>query len=166
MPFLTIAPDSRAGAMGDIGAATSPDINSMHWNASKYAYIDEDLGVAISYSPWLKAITNDIKLLYLSGFKRLDKQQVIAGSIRFFNLGQIVFTDVIIISPVIKYLLNLLLKLLIPVCFLKDSQGVSLLGLFVPICHQEPICRMEVHRLKRVFPLQRIFLHIFINRFR
>ena len=93
VPFLTIAPDSRGGAMGDLGAATSPDVNSMHWNAAKYAFIDEDLGASISYSPWLKGIANDIKLMYLSGFLRLDKQQVVAGAIRFFNLGQIVFTD-------------------------------------------------------------------------
>jgi hypothetical protein len=93
VPFLTIAPDSRGGAMGDAGVATSPDINSLHWNASKYAFIEDNIGISISYSPWLKAITNDIKLLYLSGFYRLDKTQVVAGGIRFFNLGQIVFTD-------------------------------------------------------------------------
>jgi hypothetical protein len=93
VPFLTIAPDSRGGAMGDIGAATSPDINSLNWNAAKYAAIDEDLGISLSYSPWLKGIANDIKLLYLTGFKRIDKNQVVAGGIRFFNLGQIVFTD-------------------------------------------------------------------------
>jgi hypothetical protein len=93
VPFLTIAPDSRGGAMGDIGAATSPDINSLHWNAAKYAAINEDLGFSLSYSPWLKGIANDIKLLYLTGFKRIDKDQVVAGGIRYFNLGQIVFTD-------------------------------------------------------------------------
>jgi hypothetical protein len=93
VPFLTIAPDSRGGAMGDAGAATTPDINSLHWNGAKYAFINEEIGVSLSYSPWLKGIANDIKLLYLTGFKRIDKQQVVAAGVRFFNLGQIVFTD-------------------------------------------------------------------------
>jgi hypothetical protein len=93
VPFLTIAPDSRAGAMGDLGAATSPDANSLNWNAAKYAFIDEDFGGSVSYSPWLKGIANDIKLMYLAGFIRVGRQQVIAGAIRYFNLGQIIFTN-------------------------------------------------------------------------
>ena len=59
--FLTIAPDSRAGAMGDVGAATSADFNSMHWNPSKYAFIESDMGIAVSYTPWLRNLVNDIK---------------------------------------------------------------------------------------------------------
>lgn len=92
--FLTIAPDSRAGAMGDAGVATSPDIHSQHWNASKYAFIESGSGVSLSYAPWLRGLgITDINLLYLAGYKRLDEQQVISGSIRYFSLGDILFTD-------------------------------------------------------------------------
>ena len=93
VPFLTIAPDSRAGGMGDIGAATSPDVNSMHWNMAKFAFIKEDAGVGISYTPWLRALVNDINLAYITGFKRIDRQQVVAASLRYFALGEIIFTD-------------------------------------------------------------------------
>ena len=93
LPFLTIAPDSRAGAMGDAGAATTPDINSMHWNPSKYAMIDGDGGVSLSYTPWLRKLVPDIDLLYLSGFYRLDDKQVIGGSLLYFSLGEIQFTN-------------------------------------------------------------------------
>ncbi|HNW53709.1 MAG TPA: PorV/PorQ family protein, partial [Bacteroidales bacterium] len=93
VPFLMIAPDARGGAMGDAGVASEPDAFSMHYNPAKYAYIKKDMGVGISYSPWLKSIVNDINLAYLSGFKRLDKDQVIAMSLRYFNLGDINFTD-------------------------------------------------------------------------
>ena len=58
VPFLTIAPDSRAGAMGDVGAATSPDVYSQHWNPAKYAFIDGNAGVGISYSPWLRNLVH------------------------------------------------------------------------------------------------------------
>lgn len=93
VPFLTIAPDSRSGGMGDVGVATSPDINSMHWNPAKYAFIDNDAGFSISYSPWLRNLVNDINLAYLSFYKRIDKQQVIAASLLYFSLGEINFMD-------------------------------------------------------------------------
>jgi len=93
VPFLTIAPDSRAGAMGDVGVATSPDLNSMHWNPAKYAFLENDMGVSISYSPWLRNLVNDINLAYLTGFYRIDDQQVLAGALRYFSLGEIIFTD-------------------------------------------------------------------------
>src|ERR1035437_7976425 len=64
VPFLLIAPDSRAGAMGDAGVATSPDANSMHWHPSKYAFVQKQTGISISYTPWLKALVPDINLLY------------------------------------------------------------------------------------------------------
>lgn len=91
--FLTIAPDSRSGAMGDVGAATSPDYNSMRWNPSKYAFIESDMGFAVSYTPWLRNLVNDINLGYLAFYKRLDKKQTIAASLLFFNLGEIQFTN-------------------------------------------------------------------------
>ena len=91
VPFLTIAPDSRAGAMGDAGVATSPDVNSQHWNPAKYAFIESDMGLALSYTPWLRNLVSDINLAYLAGYKRLDDQQTLSASLRYFSLGDITF---------------------------------------------------------------------------
>lgn len=95
VPFLTIAPDSRSGGMGDVGVALSPDANSMHWNPAKYAFAPNDMGLSISYTPWLRKLIPDINLAYLSGYKRIDKQQVIGLSLLYFSLGDITFTDVV-----------------------------------------------------------------------
>ena len=92
-PFLLISPDSRGAAMGDLGVATSADANSIHWNPSKLAFIEDDAGIAISAAPWLRQLVPDIWFYYLSGYKRIDKQSTIAGSLRYFTLGQIQFTD-------------------------------------------------------------------------
>lgn len=93
VPFLTIAPDSRAGAMGDAGVATTPDVYSMHWNPAKFAFIDGKGGVGISYSPWLRNLVPDINIAHLSGYYRLDKKQVISSSLIYSSLGDIPFTD-------------------------------------------------------------------------
>lgn len=93
VPFLMIAPDARGGSMGDAGVASEPDPFSMHYNPAKYAFIKKDMGIGISYSPWLKGLTNDINLAYLSGFKRIDKTSTVATSLRYFSLGSITFTD-------------------------------------------------------------------------
>ncbi|MHC1708584.1 MAG: type IX secretion system outer membrane channel protein PorV [Bacteroidales bacterium] len=93
VPFLMVAPDSRAGAMGDAGVASSPDANSMHWNPAKYAFIEKDMGFSVSYSPWLKALVNDINLAYVTGYKRLDDMSAIAASLLYFSLGDITFTN-------------------------------------------------------------------------
>jgi hypothetical protein len=93
VPFLTIAPDSRAGAMGDAGVATSPDIYSMHWNPAKFAFIDGKGGVGISFAPWLRNLVPDISLAFLSGYYRIDKKQVVSGSLIYNSLGYIEFTD-------------------------------------------------------------------------
>ncbi|MDZ7741347.1 MAG: type IX secretion system outer membrane channel protein PorV [Bacteroidota bacterium] len=93
VPFLTIAPDARGGAMGDAGVSSTPDANSMHWNPAKYAFIDGKMGISASYSPWLRNLVNDINLAYLSGYYRFDDNQTIAASLRYFSLGDIVFTD-------------------------------------------------------------------------
>ncbi len=93
VPFLTIAPDSRAAGMGDVGAATTPDANSQHWNSAKYAFLKKQWGVSFSYTPWLRKLVNDINLHYLTGFYRLDKDQVISGSLLYFSMGEIQFTD-------------------------------------------------------------------------
>src|SRR5664279_3618860 len=93
VPFLTIAPDSRAGAMGDAGVATSPDVYSMHWNPSKLAFIDGNGGIGISYSPWLRNLVPDINIAYLAGYKRIDTKQVISASLLYSSLGDVPFTD-------------------------------------------------------------------------
>ena len=93
VPFLMIAPDARAGAMGDIGVASSPDANSMHWNAAKLAFIEKDMGFSVSYTPWLRKLVNDINLAYLTFYKRVDDMSAVGASLRYFSLGDITFTD-------------------------------------------------------------------------
>jgi hypothetical protein len=93
VPFLTIAPDSRAGGMGDAGVATSPDVYSLHWNPAKFAFIDGSGGVGISYSPWLRNLVPDINIAYLAGYKRIDKKQVLSASLLYSSLGDVPFTD-------------------------------------------------------------------------
>ncbi len=93
VPFLTIAPDSRAAGMGDAGVGTSPDINAQHWNPAKYVFMESDMGISLSYSPWLRALVNDINLAYLVGYKKLDEYQTISSSLRYFALGDVIFTN-------------------------------------------------------------------------
>jgi hypothetical protein len=93
VPFLTIAPDSRAGAIGDAGVATSPDVYSQHWNPAKFAFIDGSGGVGMSYSPWLRNLVPDINIAYLAGYKRIDTKQVISASLLYSSLGDVPFTD-------------------------------------------------------------------------
>jgi len=95
VPFLLISPDSRAGGMGDVGVATSPDANSLHWNSAKFAFVEDEVGFAVSYVPWLRALVPDINLSYLAGYKKLNKNEAIAMELRYFTLGDITFTDVI-----------------------------------------------------------------------
>ena len=95
VPFLLIAPDSRGGGMGDAGVATTPDANSMNYNPSKFAFIDRNMGFSISYTPWLRNLIDDIHLLYASGFLHYDKRQTLAASLRYFSLGDIIFTDIV-----------------------------------------------------------------------
>ena len=93
VPFLTITPDSRHGAMGDVGVATSPDANSQYWNPSKFAFAKDNFGFALSYTPWLRQLVNDINLAYLSGYYKLDQYQTICASLRYFSMGDILLTD-------------------------------------------------------------------------
>lgn len=93
VPFLTITPDARAGAMGDIGAATSPDITSIFYNAAKYSFIEKKSGLQTSYSPWLNKIASDMSINYLSGFFKINDQQAFAASLKYFRIGSIQFTD-------------------------------------------------------------------------
>lgn len=93
VPFLTIAPDSRAGGMGDAGVATSPDVYSMHWNPAKFAFIDGKGGIGLSYSPWLRTLVPDINIALLSGYSRIDRKQVLSSSLLYSSLGVVPFTD-------------------------------------------------------------------------
>jgi len=92
VPFLLITPDSRHGAMGDAGAATSPDANSQYLNPSKYAFSESKYAFSLSYTPWLREIVNDVNLAYLAGYYRIDNQQVIGSSLRYFSMGEITLT--------------------------------------------------------------------------
>jgi len=94
VPFLLISPDSRAGGMGDAGVAVSPDANSIHWNPSKLAFAPNDAEFSMSYSPWLRNLVPDMSLAYLAGYKRLaNKRSAVGASMRYFNLGSILFTN-------------------------------------------------------------------------
>ncbi len=94
VPFLQITPDSRSGALGNAGIALSPDVNAMHHNAANLAFIDQDLSIALSYTPWLRALgIDDINLSYLAVTKRIDKLSTAGLALRFFSLGSIEFTD-------------------------------------------------------------------------
>lgn len=94
VPFLLIATDARAGAMGDAGVATSADANSTHWNIAKLAFVQNDMGFSLSYTPWLAKIVNDMSLSYLSGYYKINREQTVGLSMSYFNLGNILFTDI------------------------------------------------------------------------
>ncbi len=89
---LGIAPDSRGGGMGDVGAATEPDANSQYWNPAKYPFTISRAGLAISYTPWLRKLVNDIDLAYLAGYVRLGDYQAVSASLRYFSLGEVPMT--------------------------------------------------------------------------
>lgn len=94
VPFLRISPDARAGGMGDLGIATSPDANSAFWNLAKTPFNTNNGGVGVTYTPWLKDLgLNDVYLVSATGFYKLDEEQAISGSLRYFSLGNIQFTD-------------------------------------------------------------------------
>ena len=79
--------------MGEAGVSISPDANAMHWNPSKLAFAESDFEMSLSYSPWLRRLVRDMNLAYLSGYKKLDDNQAVGASLRFFSLGSIQFTD-------------------------------------------------------------------------
>ncbi|HTF17895.1 MAG TPA: type IX secretion system outer membrane channel protein PorV, partial [Chryseolinea sp.] len=93
VPFLSITPDARHAALGDGGVATSPDANAAYWNAGKLAFIDKKYGGSLSYTPWLGKIVNDMSISYLTGFYKFTKEQAVATSIKYFDLGDISFKD-------------------------------------------------------------------------
>ena len=90
---LTIAPDSRAGAMGDVGAATDPDVNSQYWNPAKYPFAISPAGFSLAYTPWLRQLVSDIDLANLVGYYRIGDYQAISGSLTYFSLGEVWVDD-------------------------------------------------------------------------
>ena len=86
----TIAPDARAAGMGDVGAATDPDVNSQFWNPAKYPFCISRAGISLNYTPWLRQLVSDIDLAYLSGYYRIGDYSAASGSIRYFSLGEVI----------------------------------------------------------------------------
>ena len=85
----TIAPDARAAGLGDVGAATDPDVNSQYWNIAKYPFCISRAGIALNYSPWLRQLVNDIDLAYVAGYYRIGDSLSVSGSLRYFSLGEV-----------------------------------------------------------------------------
>ncbi|RYY24224.1 MAG: type IX secretion system outer membrane channel protein PorV [Chitinophagaceae bacterium] len=94
VPFLRISPDARAGGMGDLGVATSPDANSAFYNLAKTPFAKSPYGLGLTYTPWLKDLgLNDVYLMALAGYYKLDDLSALSASVRYFSLGNITFTD-------------------------------------------------------------------------
>src|SRR5690606_10706216 len=93
VPILTVAPDARSAGLGDAGVALSPDANAPHWNPAKLGFVQNDMSVSFSYSPWLRNIVDDMSLSYLSGYKKLSETSAISASLLYFDLGDIQFID-------------------------------------------------------------------------
>ena len=85
----TIAPDARSAGMGDVGAATDPDVVSQYWNPAKYPFTISRAGVALNYTPWLRQLVNDMDLAYLAGYYRIGDYSAVSGSLRYFSLGEV-----------------------------------------------------------------------------
>lgn len=95
---LAIAPDARAGGLGDVGAATDPDVNSQYWNPAKYPFCISKGGISLNYTPWLRQITSDIDLANITGYYRIGEYDALSASLRYFSLGE-VEVDADIIKP-------------------------------------------------------------------
>ena len=93
VPFVSINPDSRGGAMGDCGVATSPDVYSMHYNPAKYVFMEEKLSIGLGYSPWLRNLVPDMGLAYLAAAYKINDRSSVAATLRYFNAGEIDFRD-------------------------------------------------------------------------
>lgn len=85
----TIAPDARAAGMGDVGAATDPDVNSQYWNPAKYPFCISRAGIALNYTPWLRSLVSDMDIAYLSGYYRIGDYSAVSASLRYFSLGEV-----------------------------------------------------------------------------
>jgi hypothetical protein len=89
VPSLTISPDARGAGMGDLGVATSPDVNSQFWNPAKYVFAESDAGLSFSFTPWLRQLVSDINLTYLTGYWKFNERRALSSSLRYFSLGEI-----------------------------------------------------------------------------
>ena len=89
----TIAPDARGGGLGDVGAATDPDVNSQYWNPAKYPFNISRAGVSLNFTPWLRSLVNDVNLAYLSGYYRIGDYSAVSASLRYFNMGEVYTED-------------------------------------------------------------------------
>lgn len=89
----TIAPDARAAGMGDVGAATDPDVNSQYWNPAKYPFCISRAGVAVNYTPWLRQLVSDMDLAYLAGYYRIGDYSAVSASLRYFSLGEVMTSE-------------------------------------------------------------------------
>ena len=96
---LSIAPDARAGALGDVGVATEPDANSQYWNPAKYPFNIARAGVSMSYTPWLRQLVSDIDLVNLAGFYRIGDYSAVSASLKYFSLGEVFVENEITIKP-------------------------------------------------------------------
>lgn len=95
VPIISISPDSRSGGMGDLGAATSPDLASIYWNPAKLAFLPDDTrAISLSYSPWLRSLVNDISLAYVAGAIKINENQAAGLAMRYFSLGEINFKSI------------------------------------------------------------------------
>jgi Type IX secretion system protein PorV len=93
VPFLMISPDARTGALGDCGVALPDDLNANHWNAAKLPFNEKQGAVSVSYTPWLRTLVPDVSLSYLSAYGKINDRSAVAGSLTYFSLGEIQFTD-------------------------------------------------------------------------
>ena len=89
----TIAPDARSAGVGDVGAATDPDVNSQYWNPAKYPFNISRAGVSLNYTPWLRQLVSDIDLAYLAGYYRIGDYSAVSASMRYFSLGEVQSND-------------------------------------------------------------------------
>lgn len=93
VPFVSIAPDARGGALGDCGVSSEADVYSMHYNPAKYAYLKEDMTFGLGYSPWLYRLVPDMHLAYLAYAMKLNSKSALAATLRYFSCGDIVFRN-------------------------------------------------------------------------
>lgn len=93
VPFVSIAPDARGGAMGDCGVASDADVYSMHYNPAKYVYLQNKLSVGLGYSPWLRNLVSDMNLAYLAFGYKFNERSALGATLRYFSAGEINFRD-------------------------------------------------------------------------
>ena len=93
VPFVSISPDARGGALGDCGVASDPDVYSMHYNPAKYVYLEDKFAGGLGYSPWLRNLVPDMNLAYLAMAYKINERSSVAGTLRYFSCGEIEFRD-------------------------------------------------------------------------